>query len=218
MDTKQQRPNRNRRGRRDDTPSDQQWQEEVMSVDRVARVVKGGRRFRFRGLVAVGDGKGKIGVGVAKGTDVQMAITKAVAIAKKSLVTVPLAEGTIPHEVTIKHGGARVMIKPAAPGTGVIAGGVVRVILETAGVQNVLSKIIGSSSKINNAYATIKALQSLSPKSEWLTTRTRSDTKRTTVTTKAVAKPKPRKSAAKPKAPTKTKPPAKRPAAKGATK
>ena len=147
-----------------------QWIEQVISIDRVARVVKGGRRFRFRALVAVGDGKKQVGVGVAKGDDVQGAITKAIGVAKKQLIRVNISRGgTIPHEITVKHGGAKVMLKPAAPGTGVIAGGVVRSVIDATGIENVLSKTLGSNSKINNAYATILALNSLVPVKEWVT-------------------------------------------------
>lgn len=148
------------------------WAEQVISIDRVARVVKGGRRFRFRALVAVGDGKSKVGVGVSKGADVQAAITKAIAVAKKSLIKIPIKQGTIPHGVTVRFRGAVVMLKPATPGTGVIAGGVVRSVLDVSGIANILSKSLGSSNKINNAYATIKALESLVPRSEWVTTKT----------------------------------------------
>lgn len=152
--------------------NDKQFIEQVIAIDRVARVVKGGRRFRFRALVAVGDGKKKVGVGVSKAGDVQSAITKAIAVAKKQMVDVPVnQQGTIPHEVTVKHGGAQVMLKPAAPGTGVIAGGVVRSILDVTGIENVLSKTIGSNSKLNNAYATIKAFESLVPQTQWVTNR-----------------------------------------------
>lgn len=152
--------------------NDKQLIEQVIAIDRVARVVKGGRRFRFRALVAVGDGKKKVGVGVSKASDVQGAITKAIAVAKKQMIEVPINQyGTIPHEITVKHGGAQVMLKPAAPGTGVIAGGVVRSILDVTGIENVLSKTIGSNSKLNNAYATIKAFDSLVPQSQWVTNK-----------------------------------------------
>lgn len=152
--------------------NDKQFIEQVIAIDRVARVVKGGRRFRFRALVAVGDGKKKVGVGVSKAGDVQGAITKAIAVAKKQMIEVPInQQGTIPHEITVKHGGAQVMLKPAAPGTGVIAGGVVRSILDVTGIENVLSKTIGSNSKLNNAYATIKAFESLVPQSQWVTNK-----------------------------------------------
>lgn len=150
-------------------PTEQkQWDEQVISIDRVARVVKGGRRFRFRALVAIGDKKQQVGIGIAKGSDVQSAITKAVAVAKKNLIIIPIDKGTIPHEIITKQGGAKVLLKPAAPGTGVIAGGTIRTILDVTGIENILSKSLGSNSKINNAYATIKALSSLVPKSDWV--------------------------------------------------
>ncbi len=135
--------------------------ERMISLDRVARVVKGGRRFRFRALVVVGDGSGQVGVGVGKGGDVASAIQKATAVGRKSMVTVPLMGTTIPHEVTVKKGGARVFMKPAPEGTGVIAGGAVRSVLEVAGVRDVFTKALGSTNKINNAYATILALTML---------------------------------------------------------
>ncbi len=146
------------------------FEENVIAIDRVARVVKGGRRFRFKALVVVGDGKKRVGVGVAKGADVQTAITKATSVAKKQLIEIPVVNATIPHEVECKVAGAKVLLKPAAPGTGIIAGGTVRAILNTTGIHNVLSKSLGSSNKVNIAYATIEALQQLAPKSEWVTT------------------------------------------------
>jgi small subunit ribosomal protein S5 len=160
-----------RRGRRDDRmpQEEKQYDERVVHIDRVARVVKGGRRFRFRALVVVGDRKGKVGIGIAKGADVTAAVAKAVDTAKKSFVTVPLYNGTIPHEAEVKVSGARILIKPAAPGTGLIAGGVVRTVLEVAGVKNVLSKSLGSTNKINIAYATLGALTSVVPADQWLT-------------------------------------------------
>jgi small subunit ribosomal protein S5 len=159
----------NRRGGRDNQePVEKLFDERVMNVDRVARVVKGGRRFRFRALVVVGDKKGKIGIGIAKGADVTTAVTKAVDIAKKKMITVHLYKGTLPHESQAKVGGANILIKPAAPGTGLIAGGVVRTILEVAGVSNALSKSIGSSNKINVAYATLEALTLLVPAKDWV--------------------------------------------------
>jgi small subunit ribosomal protein S5 len=144
-----------------------QYDERVMAVDRVARVVKGGRRFRFRALVVVGDRKSKVGVGSAKGADVTAAVAKATDIAKKNFITVSLHNDTIPHEQTARVSGAHILIKPASPGTGLIAGGVVRVILEVAGVKNALSKSLGSNNKTNIAYATIEALRLLQPKSAW---------------------------------------------------
>ena len=159
----------NRRPRREDKPAeDKVFEEQTIAIDRVARVVKGGRRFRFKALVVVGDKKSRVGVGVAKGQDVQAAIQKATDVAKKHLVTLPLANATIPHEVEIKYGGARVLLKPAAPGTGIIAGGVVRTIIGVTGISNLLTKSLGSNNKVNIAYATVEALRSLVPREEWV--------------------------------------------------
>jgi small subunit ribosomal protein S5 len=139
-----------------------EFEERVVAIDRVARVVKGGRRFRFRALVVVGNARGKLGLGIAKGSDVTTSITKATSYAKKKLVDVPLYDDrTIGHEVWAKFSGAKIMLKPAAPGTGVIAGGAIRDILEVAGVKDVLSKSFGSSNKLNCAYAALTALTSL---------------------------------------------------------
>lgn len=148
---------------------EKQYDERTLHIDRVARVVKGGRRFRFRALVVVGDHKNKVGVGTAKGADVTSAVTKATEVAKKHLVTVSLYKGTLPHEIDSKVSGARIMLKPASPGTGLIAGGVVRTILEVCGVHNVLSKSLGSTNKTNIAYATIAALDNLVPANKWVT-------------------------------------------------
>lgn len=150
---------------------EKQFDERVINIDRVARVVKGGRRFRFRALVVVGDKKGKVGIGIAKGADVTTAVAKAVDVAKKNFISVKTYKGTIPHEAESKVGGAKILIKPAAQGTGLIAGGTVRTVLEVAGVSNVLSKSLGSSNKINTAYATIAALESLVPAKDWVTTK-----------------------------------------------
>lgn len=159
-----------RRNRRPDMqPEEKQFDERTLHIDRVARVVKGGRRFRFRALVVVGDRKGKVGIGIAKGADVTAAVTKATDVAKKHFITVKLYKGTFPHEVESKVAGARILLKPASAGTGLIAGGVVRTILEVAGVSNALSKSLGSSNKANTAYATIAALESLVPAKEWVT-------------------------------------------------
>lgn len=158
-----------RRSRRPEIqPEEKQFDERTLHIDRVARVVKGGRRFRFRALVVVGDRKHKVGVGSAKGADVTAAVTKATEVAKKNFVTVSVYKSTLPHEVESKVSGARILLKPAAPGTGLIAGGVVRTILEVAGVGNALSKSLGSSNKTNVAYATIEALQSLVPANKWV--------------------------------------------------
>jgi small subunit ribosomal protein S5 len=140
-----------------------EFEEKVIAIDRVARVVKGGRRFRFRAVVVIGDGKGRVGVGVGKGSEVMTSIAKAVSRAKNQMVTVPLREHTIPHEVEVRFAGARVLLKPASAGTGVIAGGAVRNVVEVAGIRDLLTKSLGSSNKVNNAYATIMALGMLKP-------------------------------------------------------
>ena len=161
----------NRRPRTDAPAEEKQFDERVVNIDRVARVVKGGRRFRFRALVVVGDRKGKVGMGIAKGADVTTAVSKAVDVAKKNFIKVEVIDGTIAHEAEVKVGGARIFIKPAAPGTGLIAGGVVRTVLEVAGVSNASSKSLGSSNKINTTYATIAALESLLHPDKWITKR-----------------------------------------------
>ncbi|HVV26098.1 MAG TPA: 30S ribosomal protein S5 [Candidatus Saccharimonadales bacterium] len=149
---------------------EKQFDERTLHIDRVARVVKGGRRFRFRALVVVGDRKHRVGIGLAKGADVTAAVNKANDVAKKNMVHVSLYKGTLPHEVEAKVSGAHILLKPASAGTGLIAGGVVRSILEVAGVHNALSKSLGSSNKANTAYATLQALESLVPSKEWITT------------------------------------------------
>lgn len=158
----------NRRPRPD--AEEKQFDERMVHIDRVARVVKGGRRFRFRALVVIGDHKGRVGVGTSKGADVTTAMTKATEVAKKNIVTISLYNDTIPHEAEGKVGGAKILVKPASPGTGLIAGGVVRVVLEVAGIKNALSKSLGSSNKINVAYATVKALEAVVPKDKWVST------------------------------------------------
>lgn len=147
------------------------FDERVVFVNRVARVVKGGRRFRFQALVVAGDHKGKVGVGVSKGADVTAAINKATDVAKKHLQKLPIRRGTLIHDVEAKVGGSSILIKPAAPGTGLIAGGVVRTILEVTGYENALSKSLGSSNKINTAYATLEALSKMITADKWVTTR-----------------------------------------------
>lgn len=159
-----------RRPRRPElAPEEKQFDERTLHVDRVARVVKGGRRFRFRALVVVGDRKHRVGIGIAKAMDVTAAVTKATDVAKKHMVDVPLYKGTLPHDTEAKVAGARILIRPASPGTGLIAGGVVRTVLEVAGVSNALSKSLGSSNKANTAYATIAALTAVQPASKWVT-------------------------------------------------
>lgn len=157
---------------------EKQFDERVVHIDRVARVVKGGRRFRFRALVVVGDHKGKIGIGISKGADVTTAVSKAVDVAKKNFVQLRIVDGTIAHESEVKVGGARIFIKPASAGTGLIAGGVVRTVLEVAGVSNILSKSLGSTNKINTAYATLGALLEIEHPDNWLTKINKTNTKK----------------------------------------
>jgi len=146
--------------RRDDRPKDD-MEQRILEVARVTRVMAGGKRMNFRACVAIGDRKGNVGVGLGKGADVTMAVNKAVNRAKKTMVNVPMVKDTIPHEINLKMGAARLMFKPAKQGRGVIAGGVARIILELAGVKNVTSKALGSKNKINNARCTIEALRQL---------------------------------------------------------
>lgn len=152
-----------RRGpRRDgDVPAEADYTEKNLEVARVTRVTKGGKRMRFRVLSVIGNQKGRVGFGLAKGVDVAGATAKSTAQARKSLITVPMIEGTIPHEVTAKFRAAVVLLKPAPKGTGVKAGGAIRPVLELAGVQNIVSKMLGSSNKTNNVKATMMALKQL---------------------------------------------------------
>ena len=169
----------NRRGRRnnrrDDAPKE--FEEVTISIDRVSRTVKGGRRMRFKALVAIGNRKNKVGIGVAKGSDVTSAVQKATSKAKKSMIEFPMDGDTICHEVETKVTGADVLMKPAAPGTGVIAGGVVRSIMGLTGVKNLISKSLGSTNKVNIAYAVIEGLRQQVPRSEWTTTQTKNASK-----------------------------------------
>lgn len=143
------------------------WQERVVQIRRVTKVVKGGKKLSFRAIVVVGNERGQVGVGVGKASDVIGAVRKGVADGKKHLVEVPLTKAnSIPHPVNGTGGGAKVMMRPAAPGTGVIAGGAVRTVLELAGVRNILAKQLGSSNPLNNARAAANALSSLRTFSE----------------------------------------------------
>jgi len=138
-----------------------EFEEEVIQIDRVTRVVKGGRRLRFRATVVIGNKKGKVGMGIGKSVEVQGAIKKAVAQAKKSLIEVPIVGETIPHRVQVKFKSAKMIIMPGCPGTGIIAGGPLRKILELAGVKDVLSKVLGCKNRLSNSQAAIIALSTL---------------------------------------------------------
>ncbi|MDP2631920.1 MAG: 30S ribosomal protein S5 [Candidatus Uhrbacteria bacterium] len=147
--------------RRGKQREEREFEQRILELARVTRVTKGGKRMRFRTCLIIGDRKGRVGMGIAKGADVAASVEKAFKQAKKNLVTVPLINGTIPHAILSKFGAAEIMLKPAPEGTGLKSGGAVRMVLEFAGVPNAVSKILGSDSKINNAKATFVALRSL---------------------------------------------------------
>lgn len=138
-----------------------EFEQRLLDLRRVTRVVKGGRRFRFRATVVIGDRRGRVGVGVSKGSDVTDAISKAYASAKKSIVTVPIVDGTIPHDISVKLGSAKVLLKPAAQGRGLISGGAVRSIVDLAGIHDITTKSLGTANKLNVARATLIALGKL---------------------------------------------------------
>jgi len=148
-------------------PTELTLSDKLIHINRVAKVMKGGKRLRFSALVVTGDGNGHVGIGLGKANEVPTAINKASTVAKKNLIKVPLAGTTVPYEVKVKFGAAHVMLKPAAPGTGIIAGGSVRAVLEAAGIKDILTKSLGSANRVNVARATMLALSQLkNPKEE----------------------------------------------------
>ncbi|OGF26372.1 30S ribosomal protein S5 [Candidatus Falkowbacteria bacterium RIFOXYB2_FULL_47_14] len=139
----------------------EEFDQRIVDIARVTRVMAGGKRMRFRACVAIGDKKGRVAIGLAKGADVTLAVTKAVNKAKKNFIEVPMVSETIPHELRYKYGAAKILLKPARPGKGVIAGGAARIIFELAGIKNITSKILGTNNKVNIVKCAIRALDSL---------------------------------------------------------
>ncbi|MFA6466900.1 MAG: 30S ribosomal protein S5 [Patescibacteria group bacterium] len=139
------------------------FEQKVLDLARVTRVMAGGKRMKFRATMVIGDKKGKVGLGIAKGADVSMAIQKAVAKARKNIIEVAIIDGTVPHEVRISNHSAKLMLRPARQGSGIKAGGVMRIVFELVGIKDVVAKILGTSNKVNNAKATIQALSSFVP-------------------------------------------------------
>ena len=196
---KMERRNRRDRGRGADA-GPKEFDEITIAVDRVSRTVAGGRRMRFKALVAIGNRKNKVGVGVAKGNDVTTAVAKASRKAKKSMITFAMDGETICHETRTKVTGADVLMKPAAPGTGIIAGGTVRSIMGLTGVKNLISKSLGSSNKVNVAYAVIEALRQQTPRKEWTGAKVEKVEAKKAEAKKPAAKAEPKAAAKKPAA------------------
>jgi small subunit ribosomal protein S5 len=152
-------------------PTELTLNDKLIYINRVAKVVKGGKRLRFSALVVTGDGNGHVGIGLGKANEVPVAISKAGAVAKKSLIKIPMAGTTIPYEIKVKFGAAQVLLKPAALGTGVIAGGSTRAVLEAAGIKDILTKSLGSANRLNVARATMLALSQLTDPAEAIARR-----------------------------------------------
>lgn len=150
-----------RKDRKEKTEQSSEWKEKVIQIRRVTKVVKGGKKLSFRSVVVVGNGKGQVGIGIGKSNEVIGAIQKGVAAAKKNLINVPIFKTSIPHQIIGQANSGRVILKPAGPGTGIIAGGAARAILELAGIENILCKSLGSDSPLNVARATIDGLENL---------------------------------------------------------
>lgn len=170
-ETKEEKRPRRGRGKRQKIETTEEkpqseWTERVVQIRRVTKVVKGGKKLSFRAVVIVGNRKGQVGVGCAKAAEVIIAIQKAIADGRKNLINVPIFKTTIPHPIVGRSGAGEVMLRPASQGTGIIAGGAVRLVLELAGIENILSKSLGSKSPLNAANATLDALQKLTPFSE----------------------------------------------------
>ena len=205
------KPERNNRRRPRRKQEPKEFEETVIQLDRVTRVVKGGRRLRFRATVAIGDKKGRVGIGIGKSNEVVGAIKKAVTKAKKDLIQIPLYQDTIPHRIQVKYKASKILLIPAGEGTGVIAGGATRKVIELSGIKNLLSKTLGSSNRLNNTKATFEALKSLRPREDKRAAAAQPEVKPETKEAKAEAKP----AAPKKKAAPKAKAPAvKKPAAK----
>lgn len=158
---KDRRPPAEKKGEQNPEGKSSEWKERVLQIRRVTKVVKGGKKLSFRAVVVVGDGSGQVGMGIGKSSEVIGAIQKAIIDGRKNLITVPVFKSTIPHPITAKAGAGKIMLKPAAKGTGVIAGGSARAVLELAGIGDILCKSLGSKSPLNVARATIQALREL---------------------------------------------------------